>query len=58
MGYDMIKKLAYKDGHLVSDTMYYLRERKNKFYIYDPEHSIRFAYQDYNNGKLILERSE
>jgi len=54
----MIKKLAYKDGHLVSDTMYYLRERKNKFYIYDPEHSIRFAYQDYNNGKLILERSE
>ena len=29
-GYDFIKKLMHKDGHMVSDNQHYLRERKIK----------------------------
>lgn len=27
-GYDVIKKLMHKDGHLVADTQHYIRDRK------------------------------
>jgi len=27
-GHDVIKKLMYKDGHMVADTEHYIRERK------------------------------
>lgn len=59
-GYDVIKKLAWKDGNLVSDDMTYIRSRKtadkDAFCIYDPAYNIRPAYKSYNNGELILAR--
>ena len=51
-GYDVIKKLMWKDGHLVDDNQYYVRTRKvNKpesFMVYQTDFAIRFAYEDYN----------
>ena len=54
-GYNVIKKLMWKDGHLVDDNRYYIRERKGKFAIHDPQHSIRWTYRPYNKeGKVCL----
>lgn len=58
MGYDVIKKLMNKDGHLVADTQYYIRDRKGDFCIHDDQYAIRSAYRDYNDGKLILTKYE
>lgn len=55
MGYDVIKKLAYKDGNMVDENMYYIRDRKYRFYIHDPNYSIRNCYEDFNNGLLKLD---
>jgi hypothetical protein len=54
-GYDVIKKLACKDGHLVSDTLYYIRDRKKRWYIHDSDYMIRFAYKDFNQGRVVLD---
>jgi hypothetical protein len=59
-GYDVIKKLMWKDGHLVSDTQHYIRTRKFKpsdadaFCVYDGDYALRFSYEDYNKGILTL----
>ena len=45
MGHDVIKKLMYKDGHLVDDNQIYLRDRKWKYCIYDGEYATRFAHE-------------
>lgn len=48
-GLDVVKKQAWKDGHLVSEGVYYLRDRKWKFYIFDDLYQIRNIGQDLNN---------
>lgn len=54
-GYDVVKKLMYKDGHLVSSDVYYIRERKGKFAIWDDQYAIRFTYEPYNkDGRVVL----
>lgn len=42
-GYDVVKKLMYKDGHMVSDTEYYVRHRKWLWAIWDGGYAIRFT---------------
>ena len=57
-GYDVIKKLMWKDGHLVSDTQHYIRTRKEKdpkfMMIWDTSYAVRFSYEEYNKGELVL----
>lgn len=56
----LIKKLMYKDGHMVSDTQYYLRSKKptspekTYFMIYDTHYQVRNLYQDYNNNESVM----
>ena len=58
-GYNVIKKLMWKDGHMVSDSQYYIRERKGKWAIWYPEYALRFVYEDYNKeGKVTLRLEE
>jgi len=55
-GYDVIKKLMWKDGHLKDDNEYYVRSRKylpDSFMISQTDYAIRSAYDDYNqDGKM------
>tara|TARA_R100000963_G_scaffold33722_1_gene26261 strand:+ start:297 stop:743 length:447 start_codon:yes stop_codon:yes gene_type:complete len=55
-GYDVIKKLMWKDGHMVDESQHYIRERNYAWAIYDPEWVIRRTYEDYNaaNRNLVL----
>ena len=55
-GYDVIKKLMCKDGHLVSDTQHYVRARNKTWCIHDPNYQIENAYVDFNKGFLVLRR--
>ncbi len=55
-GYDVIKKLMSKDGHLVSDTEHYIRDRRDKFAIWFGSYALRFSYEDYNkDGEVIYQ---
>jgi len=61
-GFDFIKKLMWKDGHMVSDTQHYLRARKvapNRIcVIYDGNYAIRDSAKEYNEGEHITFRTE
>ena len=52
-GYDCIKKLAWKDGHLVDDNMYYLRDRKKRWSLSDALYSVRFLTEGFDNGEDV-----
>lgn len=58
-GEDVIKKEMSKDGHLVSDGVYYVRSRRpgrpGSYYIYDPRYALRDAAQEFNEGKVELQ---
>jgi hypothetical protein len=55
-GFDVIKKLMSKDGHLVDDTQQYIRERKDKFAIWFSAYALRFSFEDYNkDGEVIYQ---
>lgn len=58
MGFDVIKKRAWKDGHLVDDTLHYIRTRKfdgNWWYAYNMVYCIQGLEQDWNNhGRCYL----
>ena len=52
-GYDLVKKLMWKDGHATDMRRHYLRTRSPKspkphIYIYDPHYDIRWAYANWN----------
>lgn len=51
-GYDVIKKLMFKDGHMVDDHIYYIRSRnikkKDSFMIHDSAYAIRDVAEDWN----------
>lgn len=65
-GYDFIKKLMWKDGHMVADTQHYLRARNKKdtrgtrgiFCIYDNDYSIRNSAEEFNKGNEVGFRIE
>jgi len=54
-GYDVIKKLMCKDGHLVDDTQHYIRDRKGNFAIWFGSYAIRNSYEDYNEGEAFYQ---
>jgi len=62
-GWDLIKKLMRKDGHMVSEYQPYLRARfaKSKgpnVCIYSGFFAIRGANEDWNAGEVTLNISE
>lgn len=55
LGYDAIKKLAYKDGNLVDDHMHYVRDRKNRWVVYDHNYNVRSLAQAFDtDGEVTL----
>lgn len=55
-GYDVIKKRMWKDGHMVSDSEHYLRERKWRFVIWHPNYMVENLAGEFNrNGIVILQ---
>lgn len=55
-GHDVIKKLVQKDGHMFGDSYtYYIRERKWKWCIVDPNWAIELAHKTFNEGEITLQ---
>lgn len=59
MGYDVIKKRMWKDGHMVSDYCQYIRSRltsdKRFFGIWDDRYAVRMLHEDWNKyGEVSL----
>ncbi len=55
-GHDVIKKLVQKDGHMFGDKwIYYIRERKWKWCIVDPNWAIEQAQRTFNEGEITLQ---
>jgi hypothetical protein len=61
-GRNVIKKLMWKDGHMVSDHQHYVRSRDiyksddpSFFMLHDGNYMLRCMYEDWNKGKLTLE---
>ncbi len=57
-GYDLIKKRAYKDGHMVDDNMAYLRTRGPTskgpaVYIYNDKFSLHDAGREYSKKGVV-----
>jgi hypothetical protein len=55
---DLIKKLGYKDGHLIDDYQYILRDRKHKYLFFDNHYAVRKLTAEYNEGECSLLRFE
>ncbi len=53
-GFDVIKKLMWKDGHLTDDSRYYIRERSWKFAVFFEFYQQNNAVADYNRGGVLL----
>lgn len=53
-GFDVVKKLAYKDGHLVDDYLYYIRDRKKRWYIFDALHAVRNCAEVFDRGDEVV----
>ncbi len=55
LGYDVIKKLMWKDGHLVDDHEHYIRERTGKWCIYDLKYAVRLLHKEFmEHGEVVL----
>lgn len=52
---DLVKRLMWRDGHLVDDHQYYLRDRKWNYAITDNQYALRMVYEDYNVGAVTLD---
>lgn len=52
-GHDVVKKLMWKDGHLVDDTEYYIRDRKWGWCLRDDYYFARKLYEPYNADKTL-----
>ena len=51
-GFDLIKKLIHKDGHMMGGPgVYYLRDRNWNFCFIDNEYQIRSLQENYNNNE-------
>lgn len=60
-GFDFIKKLMWKDGHMVSDDQHYLRARNvnrlkpgDIWAIWSTHWLIRGLHTDYNQGEVYF----
>ena len=56
MGFDVIKKLMHKDGHLMGDNnSYYIRDRRWRYGIYDNFWAVRNVVTEFKDeGKVEL----
>lgn len=55
MGYDVVKRRMYKDGHMVLDSLFYVRDRKHRWCLYDNLSAVRFMSQDFDTkGEVSL----
>ena len=54
MGYDVIRKEMVKDGHMVSEKVYYIRDKKWRYCFWDVESDIRSITEIYNKGKVLI----
>lgn len=60
LGFDLVKKRMWKDGHLVDDMQQYLRSRKpkaddkNNLMIYNGHWAINGLNDDFNKGRAVL----
>lgn len=55
LGYNCIKRLAWKDGHLVDNYMHYLRDRKYRWHIWDPDYAVRSLARKFDtDGEVTL----
>lgn len=55
-GHDLIKKLMWKDGHMVADTQHYLRSRNRQGHniaIYDGNYQIFDSCKMYNEDGIF-----
>lgn len=52
-GTDLVKRLMWKDGHLVDDHDYYLRDRKWGFAIIDNHSAIRAVTTPFNEDGAV-----
>ncbi|HDY88033.1 MAG TPA: hypothetical protein ENH82_07980 [bacterium] len=53
-GYDVIKRLMWKDGHMTDERNYYIRDRKWNYCIIDNDVYIRDMVNSFNDGLLSL----
>jgi len=57
LGFDVIKKRMWKDGHMVSDHCQYIRSRNVKvadaFMIWDSEYAVRDLAEDYRKRGYV-----
>jgi len=52
-GYDVVKRLMWKDGHLTDDTRHYIRERGGEWAIVDSYYAIRDSAVDYRDNGTV-----
>jgi hypothetical protein len=58
-GYNVVKKLMHKDGHLVSETQHYIRQTNYEWAIWNPYYTIYGAHDKFNEfGEVELEYME
>ena len=54
LGYDVVRQIPKKDGHLTS-MPYYLKDRKSgEAFIWDGNYALRMAHEEYNKGTIDL----
>lgn len=52
-GKDVIKKLMSKDGHMVSDGIHYIRERKGRYAIWNSSYALFDAAELFNRDGSV-----
>lgn len=53
-GYDVVKRITTKDGHLYgNDSTYYLRDRRWRFCLTDDNYMLRFLYETWNHEGVV-----
>lgn len=52
-GLDVIKRRMWKDGHMVDDCDYYIRDRKWRFCVHDADSQIRAVYTAFNDNRAV-----
>lgn len=52
-GFDVVKKLMWKDDHLTADTRYYIRDRRYRFSLSDNDYAIRSLTEPFNSFEEI-----
>jgi hypothetical protein len=52
-GLDVVKKRMWKDGHMTDNYNLYIRDRKWKYCVVDPQHCVRAIYTEFNENRSV-----